>query len=146
MAKKKSQDDVPNPSSVQNRDIMQRLNYLYQASVLLGSTTALDNSRSQPSRDWSCPSRRQIRERELPKKRHPSTMLDLSRTYVRSMKVIGTKTTVRMLGFSLLCLLYRSKPSIYRDPSVKRTLCKKCAIVLVPGTTALVRVNCKYNV
>ena len=34
---KKSKDEVPNPNSVSNRDILQRLNFLYQASVLLGT-------------------------------------------------------------------------------------------------------------
>ncbi|KAI0796372.1 RNAse P Rpr2/Rpp21/SNM1 subunit domain-containing protein [Irpex lacteus] len=125
MAKKKSQDDVPNPNSVQNRDIMQRLNFLYQASVLLGTSTQpvpQYEHQSKPSGSQSGAqkiSKRQKRKQEMLEQRNPSTAIDLSRTYVRSMKVIGKKTTVRM----------------------RRTLCKKCEIVLVPGSTAIVRVN-----
>ncbi|KAI0089286.1 RNAse P Rpr2/Rpp21/SNM1 subunit domain-containing protein [Irpex rosettiformis] len=130
MAKKKSQDNVPNPNNVQNRDIMQRLNFLYQASVFLGtSTQPVPHHHPRPEPTNSEPevikivSRRQRRKQEMLEQRNPSTAIDLSRTYVRSMKVIGKKTTVRM------------------DPAVKRTLCKGCEIVLVPGSTASVRVN-----
>ncbi|KAI0682543.1 RNAse P Rpr2/Rpp21/SNM1 subunit domain-containing protein [Cytidiella melzeri] len=128
MAKKKSQDEAPSPCTVHNRDIMQRLNYLYQASVLLSSAKPFpaDNTVPtvpMPASKTSGTSHRQQCKREMLEQRNPSTAVDLARTYVRSMKVIGKKTTVRM------------------DPTVKRTLCKKCAIVLVPGSTALVRVK-----
>lgn len=110
MAKKKSTDDapVPNPNSVQNRDIMQRLNFLYQASVFLGTpplppaagpSTPQDESPSAPATvEQNEPelSRRQMRRREVRLARHPSTALDLSRACVKSMRVIGQKTTVRM--------------------------------------------------
>ena len=34
--------------------------------------------------------------------------------------------------------------SFFRDPGVKRTLCKGCYIVLVPGITARTRVRCEF--
>ena len=37
---KKPKDDVPNPNNVANREILQRMNFLYQASVLLNHTNA----------------------------------------------------------------------------------------------------------
>lgn len=45
----------------------------------------------------------------------------LSRAYVSSMKSIGRKTVVKL------------------DPSVKRTICKGCDTLLIPGVTATVR-------
>ena len=33
----------------------------------------------------------------------------------------------------------------HRDPAVKRTLCKECNLILVPGATAVVRVNREIN-
>src|SRR6266581_3589612 len=36
---KKNKSEVPNPNNVVNRDILQRLNFLYQASVYLESIT-----------------------------------------------------------------------------------------------------------
>ena len=103
MAKKKSQDDVPNPNSVQNRDIMQRLNFLYQASQLLGgSAQPIPQYEESQVKLWNARagspklSKRQTRRLERLEQRNPSTAIDLSRTYVKSMKVIGKKTTVRM--------------------------------------------------
>lgn len=103
MAKKKGQDEAPNPSSVQNRDIMQRMNFLYQAGVLLGTSNP-DVKAASPTEPKSAnshlrspgPSRRQKHKQEILKERHPSTCAELSRNYVRSMKTIGQKTTVRM--------------------------------------------------
>ena len=104
MAKKKTQDDVPNPNSIQNRDIMQRLNFLYQASVLLGTSTqpvpqhesTADSTKAQTKSRQTQLKSRQKRKQEMLEQRNPSTAIDLSRTYVRSMKVIGRKTAVRM--------------------------------------------------
>src|ERR1700733_13581491 len=45
-----------------------------------------------------------------------------------------------MYTLRVLDQLTRSK--LCRDPSVKRTLCKGCNIVLIPGSTAIVRVKC----
>ncbi|THH28390.1 hypothetical protein EUX98_g5806 [Antrodiella citrinella] len=66
---------------------------------------------------------KQYKQQERRKKRHPSTCADLSRVYVKSIKTIGQKTNVKL------------------DPAVKRTLCKECNVVLVPGATATVRVK-----
>ncbi|KAK0438336.1 RNAse P Rpr2/Rpp21/SNM1 subunit domain-containing protein [Desarmillaria tabescens] len=97
---KKSKDEAPNPNNVPNRDIIQRLNFLYQASVYL-------NGVSPPQK----------------RKQKRVTTSDLSRSYVSSMKIVGQKTTVKM------------------DPSIKRTICKGCDTVLVPGSTVSIRVK-----
>ncbi|KAK0464735.1 RNAse P Rpr2/Rpp21/SNM1 subunit domain-containing protein [Desarmillaria tabescens] len=97
---KKSKDEAPNPNNVPNRDIIQRLHFLYQASVYLDGV-------SPPQK----------------KKQKRVTISDLSRSYVSSMKIVGQKTTVNM------------------DPSVKRTICKGCDTVLVPGSTVSIRVK-----
>jgi len=134
---KKAKNEAPNPNSVTNRDILQRLNFLYQASTYLNSLQA-GPSRTPQSKapvdrstdavhDIASPgttaSSKKDKRREQNRRRHPTTYTDLSRSYVQSMKTIGTKTNVRM------------------DPSVKRTLCKGCNIVLVPGSTAAVRIK-----
>ncbi|KAK0485346.1 RNAse P Rpr2/Rpp21/SNM1 subunit domain-containing protein [Armillaria luteobubalina] len=96
---RKAKDDTPNVNSVPNKDIIQRLNYLYQASMSLNGVTS-----------QSSPRRKRV------------TTSD-SRSYVSSMKVVGQKTVVKM------------------DPSVKRTICKGCNTILVPGSTVTIRAN-----
>ncbi|OBZ71023.1 Ribonuclease P protein subunit p21 [Grifola frondosa] len=127
---KKNKDQIPavNLSSVANRDIIQRLNFLYQASTYLNfinpdpkaSTSGLSAPPEQSGPGKK--TKRQKRE-EKSKTRHPTTAADLSRSYVQSMRIIGQKTMVRM------------------DPSIKRTLCKNCNTVLIPGTTSTVRIK-----
>jgi ribonuclease P protein subunit RPR2 len=84
---KKAKDNVPNPNSITNRDIIQRLNFLYQASVYLHGV------RDQPKTDTprSPGSRMQRRQRA-----RTVTTADLARNYVQSMKVTGKKTLVKM--------------------------------------------------
>ncbi|KAJ7091119.1 RNAse P Rpr2/Rpp21/SNM1 subunit domain-containing protein [Mycena epipterygia] len=106
---KKSKDEAPNANNIPNKDIMQRLNFMYQASVYLSGVLPV----SPPSDN---PQKRNKRSRKM-------TVHDLSKTYINSMKVVANKTMVKM------------------DPGVKRTLCNGCNIVLVPGSTASVRVK-----
>ncbi|KAI0075784.1 Rpr2-domain-containing protein [Panus rudis PR-1116 ss-1] len=140
---KKNKDEVPNPNNVTNRDILQRMNFLYQASSLLSSMNPPQPppaaharvyrlQRASYIRYWKSvqPNRFKLskeekaeKKKERRRKRHPKTCLDLSKEYTSSMKSIGQKTTTRL------------------DPSVKRTICKKCNLILTPGVTAKVRVN-----
>ncbi|KAK7473103.1 hypothetical protein VKT23_001204 [Stygiomarasmius scandens] len=106
---KGAKNEVPGPSSAANRDIIQRLNFLYQASVYLNSA---DTSSDVPQTH---------NETDTRPKNKKARLNDISRSYIDTMKVVGTRTTVKM------------------DPSVKRTLCKGCNTVLVPGSTASVR-------
>lgn len=122
MAKKTrvSTGEAPNPNSVPNRDILQRLNFLYQASNFFNtlaventpsssketckpsttdSSSTLENGSSDPSSSkrngGSQPCRKKKRRR-----RQQITTQTLSRTLVASMKVTGQKTNVRMCGIS----------------------------------------------
>ncbi|KAJ7772697.1 RNAse P Rpr2/Rpp21/SNM1 subunit domain-containing protein [Mycena maculata] len=110
---KKNKDEGPNANNVVNKDIMQRLNFMYQASVYLSGVLPIPPA--------PAPQKRQKRTRKM-------TVHDLSKSYVNSMKVVANKTMVKM-----------HVPSL--DPAVKRTLCNGCNIVLVPGSTASVRVK-----
>ncbi|KAG2358478.1 RNAse P Rpr2/Rpp21/SNM1 subunit domain-containing protein [Suillus spraguei] len=114
-----NKNDIPNPSRVGNRDIIQRLNFLYQASVLLNGMTAGPSSQipfdTCESNDTQSPPRKR-------QKRVVSTA-DLSRSYVDTMKIVGQKTNVKI------------------DPTVKRVICKGCHIVLLPGASSTVRVK-----
>ncbi|KAJ4493760.1 RNAse P Rpr2/Rpp21/SNM1 subunit domain-containing protein [Lentinula edodes] len=119
---KKHKNDIPNPSSISNRDVIQRLNFLYQASVYLHNIHS--SSQSTPVSSSSQPvneSTSKKNEGKKSKKKRIVQLNDLSRSYIETMKSVGTKTTVQV------------------DPSVKRTLCKGCNAVLVPGSTASVR-------
>ncbi|KAK7005809.1 RNAse P Rpr2/Rpp21/SNM1 subunit domain-containing protein, partial [Favolaschia claudopus] len=112
MAKKiKDDTQAPNPNNIVNRDIMQRLNFMYQASVYLSSVLPLPS----PS-TTTTPRKRAKRTRKM-------GVHDLSKSYINSMKIVANKTMVKM------------------DPAVKRTLCNGCNIVLIPGSTATVRVK-----
>ncbi|KIJ67619.1 hypothetical protein HYDPIDRAFT_127764 [Hydnomerulius pinastri MD-312] len=128
MGKNKNKDEIPNPNSVSNRDILQRLNFLYQASVLLNgiAPNALpvdlthDISSSPQSNDAE--SSKQV-GRVAKKAQKIVSTSELSRSYVDTMKIVGQKTNVKM------------------DPSVKRTICKGCSLPLVPGLSATVRIK-----
>ncbi|KAG1777481.1 Rpr2-domain-containing protein [Suillus placidus] len=116
---KQNKDDIPNPSRVGNRDIIQRLNFLYQASVLLNGMTAGPSSQVPFS---TC----EINDTQNPPKKRKKRVVstaDLSRSYVDTMKVVGQKTNVKI------------------DPTVKRVICKGCHIVLIPGVSSTVRVK-----
>ncbi|EPQ57096.1 Rpr2-domain-containing protein [Gloeophyllum trabeum ATCC 11539] len=121
---KKTKDEAPNPNSISNRDILQRLNFLYQAGVYLSTLPGEPSSRATPSSGR--PQKRSKRKRNVKHddiRKSRVSSFDLARTYIDTMKSVGQRTVVKM------------------DPSVKRTLCKSCNSVLIPGTSATVRVK-----
>ncbi|KAF9507075.1 hypothetical protein BS47DRAFT_1352087 [Hydnum rufescens UP504] len=75
MAKKSKSAVIPTASSVPNRDLMQRLNFLYQSSVYLEHLArSTDQPPASPGRD---------------------SLSRLSQAYVKSMRTIGKKALVR---------------------------------------------------
>ena len=107
---KKFKEQMPNPNSVPNRDIIQRLNFLYQAGTYLcqlapekqhptvplevtGTDHNVGSGSGLPTnvRDEGVQSTRTYK----PKKRKVNTG-DLARSYVKTMRAIGQKTNVRM--------------------------------------------------
>ncbi|QRV79095.1 RNase P Rpr2/Rpp21 subunit domain protein [Ceratobasidium sp. AG-Ba] len=100
--KNKADNETGPPGTIPNRDLMQRMNFLYQASVHLQNAAG---------RTWSD---------------HPGAgreMRRLARKHVKTLKGIASGAVVKI------------------DPTIKRVLCKKCSTVLVPGSTASVRVK-----
>lgn len=94
MAKKQHNPAPPNPHNVPNRDIIQRLNFLYQASTwLLSLPTTKYNAASTTQPVTSPDTKGKKKERgEV----SPVTPAYLSRSYVSSMKTIGRKTVVKL--------------------------------------------------
>ena len=124
---KKNKDDAPNPNSVPNRDIIQRLNFLYQASTYLNGigaahsgvsrnpspttpTTSKDRNDIAAEQNGSVESvEKEVETTEVDKKedlksvntrkrpgRRKASTRDLACSYVKSMKIIGQKTNVKM--------------------------------------------------
>ncbi|KNZ80250.1 Ribonuclease P protein subunit rpr2 [Termitomyces sp. J132] len=128
---KKGKDDAPTANGVANRDIIQRLNFLYQASVYLNtlpssqrSTASSSSTNASPNTKFNTPKDvKTARKRRNKSLRNVTTASELSRSYIATMKSVGQKTTVKI------------------DPGVKRTLCKGCNLTLIPGATATVRVK-----
>lgn len=85
--KNKDQEPAPNLNSVQNRDIIQRINFLYQASTYVSSIAPPPDGDAQPQRSG---------KRKKNKIRHPKDAAELSRCYVGAMRIVGQKTMVRM--------------------------------------------------
>lgn len=85
MAKKPQGTAPPNPHNVPNRDIMQRLNFLYQAGTYLSSLSAIKGGATPTTRPGE-------QTGELPL----ATPAYLSRAYINSMKTIGRKTVVKL--------------------------------------------------
>jgi ribonuclease P protein subunit RPR2 len=110
MGKNKDKDEMPNPTSVTNRDILQRLNFLYQASVLLNGLAPprtipddddpTPNDRGTGAQEGDPPSRP---KKSPPKKRRRVVGFEeLSRSYVETMKSVGQKTNVKMCVLEFL--------------------------------------------
>jgi ribonuclease P protein subunit RPR2 len=92
---KKQKEETPNINATPNRDIIQRLNFLYQASVYLQS---LEPPASIPtSRKISDSKHTQdVDGKKKRKHKRKQTTGDLARSYVQCMRVVGQKTTVKM--------------------------------------------------
>ena len=87
---KKIKNDVPNVNSVANRDIIHRLNFLYQASVYLQGISGPQVSSDAPvENDGTF---------EKGRRRTVSTA-ELASVYVQSMKAVGKKTLVKTCVF-----------------------------------------------
>jgi ribonuclease P protein subunit RPR2 len=87
----KKNKDEPDANSIANRDILQRMNFLYQASIYLNSLTR------QPP--LGLPEEPSVASSQRKRKRGTSrrtTTADISRSYIKSMKVVGRKTVVKM--------------------------------------------------
>lgn len=106
---KKTKDDVPNPNSVSNRDIIQRLSFLYQASVYLNSipvtspTQPPPDAEAGPSTSVVSTSTSHARPRKRKRSFRKETTQNLSKCYVDSMNVVGKKTTVKMSDSCSIC-------------------------------------------
>ena len=101
MAKKnKDQEPTATLHGVTNRDILQRLNFLYQASAYLNTIAphaapvAVGTDGGEPTQTGA--GRRKEKSRSRRKKRHPASTSDLSRAYVATMRAISQKATVKM--------------------------------------------------
>jgi ribonuclease P protein subunit RPR2 len=124
---KKNKDEAPNPNGVVNRDILQRLNFLYQASTYLESISRQSDVRPKARSDPSIDSteevpadasgsvastlptaglpKTQLARTERQRQRRVIQAADIGRGYVRAMRLIGQKTTVKMQVLSA-CDMY----------------------------------------
>ena len=119
---KKNKDEAPNPNGVVNRDILQRLNFLYQASTYLESISRHSDVHSKARTDSPINAMEVVsadasgsvastlpttglpntqlagrdRRRERRRERRVIQVADIGRGYVRAMRLIGQKTTVKM--------------------------------------------------
>lgn len=113
---KKEKEETPNVNATQNRDIAQRLNFLYQASVYLQSiapstTSGLHANKGKRSEegpdgnssimDVDVVSSNHVSGRSMVKKYgrrigKKQTTDDLARSYIQCLRVVGQKTTVKM--------------------------------------------------
>jgi len=98
MTKKQHNTAPPNPHSIPNRDIMQRLNFLYQASTYLTSLATTKggvDSTTEPG-PQSVTSSDPRGEGKKVDGGPLATPAYLSRAYIGSMKAIGKKTVVKL--------------------------------------------------
>ena len=103
---KKQKEDVPNINSVANRDVIQRLNFMYQASVYLQSlstsaSTSMDESGVPPCEVSGSTTKLPSPQNSAKGKRRrvigrKKTVNDLAQSYVHALKLVGQKTTVKM--------------------------------------------------
>ncbi|POW06107.1 hypothetical protein PSTT_09241, partial [Puccinia striiformis] len=109
------------------------LNEPHNRSQSTGRTERLSLSRFRYSTDLDRTQRSKTRKIQIifhlpsnqPRSRHPIPhlpVLGLSRVLSKSMKVIAKKSVLRM------------------DPSVKRSICRSCHLLLIPGTTSTTKI------
>ncbi|CAB4432901.1 unnamed protein product [Rhizophagus irregularis] len=143
MGKKKEKNSEPR--LIQHREIYQRMNFLYQAATLMTTISAnitqpspilpTTSTSQQPSLLYSFSDQEQELQQGQSKiiKSNATTnktnldntknLASLGRFYINTMKTIGTKQVLRI------------------DPSIKRTICKRCETILLPGVTSKVRIK-----
>jgi len=146
---KRTSAQAPNPKAVQNGEVLQRLNFLHQAAHYLATVTSARSPSSDPVQSLRSDTKpkessegaqkvdprkqdgfkkQKTRSRKRTRKANRCQplphlpMLGLSRTLSKSMKVISKKAVLRM------------------DPSVKRSICRSCHLLLLPGHTSSTRV------
>ncbi|KAH9993979.1 hypothetical protein BJV77DRAFT_996287 [Russula vinacea] len=131
---KKNKGALPNPSNIANRDILQRLNFLYQASVYLESISR----KSGESVDTGAgPSAGHLGPPKSAAAAGPSKPA-LSKAARRKCAREQRKGRVIRPQISGKGIKRQRKCG---DPTVKRTLCRGCDTILIPGLSATVRVN-----
>ena len=117
MAKKtkESGNETPNPSNIPNKDVLQRLNFLYQASNILSNITLEGSSSPSPRasntktiksgpvatgvEQHTATSIEDMGAKSIGRKRRTRRQINthsIARTLIGSMKAIGQKTNVRM--------------------------------------------------
>ena len=122
---KKQKEETPNINATPNRDIIQRLNFLYQASAYLqsidsepsasipisnhpSSSRSISKSKAKEieTADTSKHTTTQEAGGKKKKKKHKrkQTTGDLARNYVQCMRIVGQKTTVKMYEEDFLSL------------------------------------------
>ncbi|BGP16915.1 hypothetical protein JCM10213_007360 [Rhodosporidiobolus nylandii] len=155
---KKQQKETPAPgphTPVVNRDALQRLNYLHQASVMLAAV--LPPARQAGSRKEHSGGKGQTRASEQRQgeagagreRREGTSEVELdqagqaksNRKHKRSQN--GTAEALQPVSRHLAKEMVEvaKKATVRMDPSVKRTKCKGCGGVLVAGVTSQVRIK-----
>ncbi|CAG8483953.1 10467_t:CDS:2 [Ambispora gerdemannii] len=99
---------------VENRELYQRMNFLYQAAALMTTTTFVQESTDHNTKDEKSTAKRNKSYQNIG---------SLGRFYLNTMRNIGKKQVLRI------------------EPSVKRNICKRCDSLLVPGFTSRARVK-----
>ena len=95
--KNKDQEPVANLSSVANRDIAQRINFLYQASTYLSTISrSLPPSAQDAAKADRGKAESKNKHKKRPNLRQPRNVAELARNYVGTMRIVGQKTMVRM--------------------------------------------------
>ncbi|ORY29760.1 RNAse P Rpr2/Rpp21/SNM1 subunit domain-domain-containing protein [Naematelia encephala] len=122
MAKgKPSASKFSGPPPVINRDLLHRLNYTYQASIFLQQLGAASSSSStSPVLDR----KGKGKSKEIDAEEDEESNVDfasLARQGMQGARKMGVHNQMKL------------------DPSLKRTVCKSCSAILVPGLTSRVR-------
>ncbi|CAG8651017.1 13135_t:CDS:2 [Acaulospora morrowiae] len=125
MGKKNQKGGKSEPGQVQHREIYQRMNFLYQAATLMTSINIPNShhSKQKHNNDSNSTFANQSQDASSSLSTHNHSLVPLGRFYVNTMKTIGTKQVLRI------------------DPSIKRTLCRRCETLLLPGVTSRVRIK-----
>ncbi|GAA5841742.1 hypothetical protein JCM5353_007416 [Sporobolomyces roseus] len=167
---KKAPKEVSAPTSatpVPSRDALQRLSYLYQASVILNNAGLDTSERPRKKRRTGQKERSEIKaDQEATENavhsiegsevgvggeqaRKEGTEVrgvrqqDLEPTEAASIRTSRGKQALRPVSRHLVRMMREvaKKATVRMDPEVKRSVCKDCDAVLIPGISASVRIK-----
>lgn len=139
------------PPPLPQKDLFHRVNFAYQASIFLQNLNVEAGPSTScsplPTSDHAV---KDIAQQSLgksitkaagQKRRGDADFGKLAKGEMTLTRRMATHNQLKWSAASVKFHLSDRKLTLFRDPSLKRTICRKCCTVLIPGLTSKVRLR-----